>query len=140
MSILPWHDGDGDFDYLSSIEVCLVHHSDVILMQNWDHVNEILSLLNKDPVNNNGTDFSRVRKMNFPANRRQFLSPVIILYNVYATLLVLFFIFLIYFLFLLLLMSISNKNDKDLFLLLFLLSISNMNDKDVLVLLIAYFK
>lgn len=51
----------GNSDYLSSIEICLLQHSEMILMQNWDHVNEILSLLNKDPVNNNGTDFSRVR-------------------------------------------------------------------------------
>jgi U3 small nucleolar RNA-associated protein 25 len=51
----------GNSDYLSSIEICLLQHSEMILMQNWDHVNEILSLLNKDPVNNNATDFSRVR-------------------------------------------------------------------------------
>ena len=48
-------------DYLSSIEICLMQHSEMILMQNWDHVTEILSLLNKEPLNNNGTDFSRVR-------------------------------------------------------------------------------
>ena len=59
-------DGDsnnkkGNSDYLSSIEICLLQHSEMVLMQNWDHVNEILSLLNKDPLNNNGTDFSRVR-------------------------------------------------------------------------------
>ena len=51
----------GNADYLSSIEICLLQHSDIILMQNWDHVNDVLSLLNKDPLNNNGTDFSRVR-------------------------------------------------------------------------------
>ena len=51
----------GSSDYLSSIEICLLQHSEMILMQNWDHVNDILALLNKDPLNNNGTDFSRVR-------------------------------------------------------------------------------
>jgi len=51
----------GNCDYLSSIEICLVQHSEVIMMQNWDHVNDILALLNKEPKNNNGTDFSRVR-------------------------------------------------------------------------------
>jgi len=51
----------GNSDYLTSIEICLLQHSEMILMQNWDHVNDILSLLNKDPLNNNGTDFSRVR-------------------------------------------------------------------------------
>ena len=38
-----------------------MQHSEMIMMQNWDHVNEILSLLNQQPKNNNSTDFSRVR-------------------------------------------------------------------------------
>lgn len=52
---------EGDHDYLSSIEICLVQYSDVLMMQNWDHVNDVLALLNQEPQNNNGTDFSRVR-------------------------------------------------------------------------------
>ncbi|VEU36790.1 unnamed protein product [Pseudo-nitzschia multistriata] len=51
----------GNCDYLSSIEICLLQHSEMILMQNWDHVNDILSMLNHEPKNNNNTDFSRVR-------------------------------------------------------------------------------
>lgn len=54
-------DGNGDFDYLSSIEICLVQYADVLMMQNWDHVNDILSVLNQQPQKNNDTDFSRVR-------------------------------------------------------------------------------
>ncbi|CAJ1944241.1 unnamed protein product [Cylindrotheca closterium] len=52
---------EGDYDYLSSIEICLIQHADVLMMQNWDHVNDILSLLNQEPQNINNTDFSRVR-------------------------------------------------------------------------------
>mmetsp|Transcript_20420 Transcript_20420/g.50052 ORF Transcript_20420/g.50052 Transcript_20420/m.50052 type:complete len:871 (-) Transcript_20420:1456-4068(-) len=52
---------EGDYDYLSSIEICLIQHSDVLMMQNWDHVNDVLSLLNQEPQNINNTDFSRVR-------------------------------------------------------------------------------
>ena len=52
---------DGNHDFLSSIEICLLEYADVMLMQNWDHVNYILSLLNKQPESNNNTDFSRVR-------------------------------------------------------------------------------
>jgi U3 small nucleolar RNA-associated protein 25 len=52
---------EGDYDYLSSIEICLVQYSDVLLMQNWDHVNDILALLNQEPQKNHNTDFSRVR-------------------------------------------------------------------------------
>lgn len=60
--ITPEEDeNEGDYDYLSSIEICLVQYSDVLMMQNWDHVNHILGLLNQEPQNNNGTDFSRVR-------------------------------------------------------------------------------
>ncbi|KAL3913223.1 MAG: hypothetical protein SGARI_000762 [Bacillariaceae sp.] len=54
-------DSDVNADFLSSIEVCLLQYADVMLMQNWDHVNDILGLLNAQPENNNNTDFSRVR-------------------------------------------------------------------------------
>lgn len=52
---------DEDCDYLSSIEICIVPHSDVLLMQNWDHVMSVLDCLNQQPKNLNTTDFSRVR-------------------------------------------------------------------------------
>ena len=60
-------DGDGDdeaepdVDFLSSIDVCLIARSDVLLMQNWDHVNSILDTLNKQPKKISDIDFSRVR-------------------------------------------------------------------------------
>jgi len=62
-------DGDGDddeeaeadVDFLSSIDVCLIARSDVLLMQNWDHVNSILNSLNKQPKKISDIDFSRVR-------------------------------------------------------------------------------
>jgi U3 small nucleolar RNA-associated protein 25 len=52
---------DKDRDYLSSIEVCLVLHADVMLMQNWDHVSGCLENINHQPTKSNDTDFSRVR-------------------------------------------------------------------------------
>jgi U3 small nucleolar RNA-associated protein 25 len=62
MLIAPDEDEkEGDYDFLSSIEICLVEQADVLMMQNWDHVNDILSVLNEEPKNNNNTDFSRVR-------------------------------------------------------------------------------
>lgn len=54
-------DKEGDYDYLTSIEICLIQHCDVLMMQNWDHVNDILSLLNQEPQSSSNTDFSRVR-------------------------------------------------------------------------------
>lgn len=63
MLLAPDEDGKlGDSDYLSSIEICLVQHADIMMMQNWDHVNDVLSALNQAPQKNNDTDFSRVRK------------------------------------------------------------------------------
>lgn len=54
-------DGERGADFLSSIEICHVSRADVLLMQNWDHVNDILGLLNQRPKQTTDTDFSRVR-------------------------------------------------------------------------------
>jgi U3 small nucleolar RNA-associated protein 25 len=50
-----------DADFLSSIEVCVVNRADALLMQNWDHMTDVLNLMNQQPRNSNDTDFSRVR-------------------------------------------------------------------------------
>ena len=52
---------DTNVDFLSSIDICLVSSSDVMLMQNWDHVNGVLEALNQQPKNTADIDFSRVR-------------------------------------------------------------------------------
>lgn len=49
-------------DFLSSVEVCTVLYSDVLLMQNWDHLESVLHALNLQPRKmHETTDFSRVR-------------------------------------------------------------------------------
>ena len=50
-----------DVDFLSSIDICLIARSDVLLMQNWDHVNIILASMNRQPKKVSGIDFMRVR-------------------------------------------------------------------------------
>lgn len=54
-------DDRADVDFLSSIDVCIVARSDVLLMQNWDHVNGVLECLNQQPTQIADIDFSRVR-------------------------------------------------------------------------------
>lgn len=50
-----------DVDYLSSIEVLIVDHADVIGMQNWSHVNTVVEELNHIPSKPPGTDIMRIR-------------------------------------------------------------------------------
>ncbi|KAK4370104.1 hypothetical protein RND71_009579 [Anisodus tanguticus] len=53
---------DKNVDYLSSIEILIVDHADVILMQNWLHVNTIVEQLNRLPSEQHGTDIMRIRQ------------------------------------------------------------------------------
>ena len=50
-----------NYDYLSSIEIFILDQTEVLLMQNWEHVIEIVKALNQIPKDSSGIDFSRVR-------------------------------------------------------------------------------
>lgn len=50
-----------DYDFLSSIEICIVDHADAMKMQNWEHMEFCMKLLNLMPRSLNDADFSRVR-------------------------------------------------------------------------------
>lgn len=52
----------GDSDFLSSIEMLIVDQTDVISMQNWDHLEFVLERLNHIPRQSRDTDFSRVKQ------------------------------------------------------------------------------
>jgi U3 small nucleolar RNA-associated protein 25 len=66
------HDDDGNgsnnrqtrnrrADFLSSIEICLLARADVMYMQNWDHVQDVLDRVNQPLENSFNVDFARVR-------------------------------------------------------------------------------
>ncbi|KAF2068324.1 hypothetical protein CYY_010350 [Polysphondylium violaceum] len=54
-------DKQRDYDFLSSVEVVIMDQTDSILQQNWDHIQIIFDNLNKVPLQDHKTDFSRVR-------------------------------------------------------------------------------
>ena len=61
MKMTTTENEEQDIDFLSSVDVCVIGHSDVLLMQNWDHVIATLENMNQLPKKSNDTDFSRVR-------------------------------------------------------------------------------
>lgn len=67
-----------DVDYLSSIEVLIIDHADVIAMQNWSHVNTVVEQLNRLPSKQHGTDIMRIRPWYFDGHA-QFYRQTIIL-------------------------------------------------------------
>ncbi|KAG0139409.1 hypothetical protein CROQUDRAFT_101571 [Cronartium quercuum f. sp. fusiforme G11] len=69
---------EGDADFLSSIEVTIVDQMDVMLMQNWEHVDFIFDHLNQIPTKPRDTDFSRVKPW-YLDHRASYLRQTILL-------------------------------------------------------------
>ena len=51
-----------DYDFLSSIEICIIDHADALKQQNWEHLEFCMRHLNLIPRSLHDTDFSRVRE------------------------------------------------------------------------------
>ncbi|XP_057775632.1 protein NUCLEOLAR FACTOR 1-like [Salvia miltiorrhiza] len=67
-----------DVDYLSSIEILIIDHADVMLMQNWSHVNTVVEQLNKLPCKQHGTDVMRLRPWYLDGQARFYRQTVIL--------------------------------------------------------------
>ncbi|PWY97256.1 DUF1253-domain-containing protein [Testicularia cyperi] len=68
----------GDADFLSSIEMLVVDQTDVISMQNWEHLQFVFERLNQIPKQSRDTDFSRVKQW-YLDNRARFFRQSILL-------------------------------------------------------------
>lgn len=67
-----------DVDYLSSIEVLIIDHADVIAMQNWSHVNTVVEQLNHRPSKQDRTDITRIRKLYSDEYARLYRQTIIL--------------------------------------------------------------
>lgn len=54
-------EAERDFDFLSSIELLIMDQIDIVLMQNWDHLYQILDYLHLQPEKSHDIDYSRLR-------------------------------------------------------------------------------
>ncbi|KAL8259922.1 hypothetical protein R6Q59_027875 [Mikania micrantha] len=69
---------DKDVDYLSSIEVLIIDHVDVIATQNWSHVITIVEQLNHIPSKQHGTDIMRIRPWYLDGQARFYRQTIIL--------------------------------------------------------------
>ena len=50
-----------NYDYLSSLEIVYLHQTDVMILQNSNHIDFVLKYCNQTPVVDHGVDFERIR-------------------------------------------------------------------------------
>ncbi|KAL1299604.1 hypothetical protein HN51_044148 [Arachis hypogaea] len=67
-----------DVDFLSSIEVLIIDHADVIAMQNWYHVHTVIDHLNRLPSKQPGTDVMRIRPWYLDDNARFYRQTIVL--------------------------------------------------------------
>ncbi|XP_022879433.1 digestive organ expansion factor homolog isoform X2 [Olea europaea var. sylvestris] len=67
-----------DVDYLSSIEILIIDHADVMMMQNWSHVKTVVEHLNQIPSKQHGTDIMRIRPWYLDGQARYYRQTIIL--------------------------------------------------------------
>ncbi|KAJ3020196.1 UNVERIFIED_CONTAM: rRNA-binding ribosome biosynthesis protein utp25 [Siphonaria sp. JEL0065] len=71
-------DRERDFDYLSSIEMVIVDRCDMLLMQNWDHVQHLFNHLNVIPKSAHDCDFARIKSWYLDGRSALFRQNIIL--------------------------------------------------------------
>ncbi|KAJ3224993.1 rRNA-binding ribosome biosynthesis protein utp25 [Clydaea vesicula] len=71
-------EGNKDFDFLSSIQIVIVDQCDVLLMQNWEHIEYIFENLNLIPKDSHDCDFSRVRNFYLDGRSKYFRQTILL--------------------------------------------------------------
>lgn len=74
------NDKEKDVDYLSSIEVLIIDHADVISMQNWAHLMTVVEQLNHLPSKQHRTDFMRVKQWYLEGRARFYRQTILLSY------------------------------------------------------------
>ncbi|GAV76017.1 DUF1253 domain-containing protein [Cephalotus follicularis] len=69
---------ESDVDYLSSIEVLIIDHADIISMQNWSFLNSVVEEVNRIPSKQHGTDVMRVRHCYLDGHARFYRQTIIL--------------------------------------------------------------
>ncbi|XP_020593314.1 U3 small nucleolar RNA-associated protein 25 isoform X2 [Phalaenopsis equestris] len=71
-------DKEKNVDYLSSIEVLIIDHADVITMQNWSHVNTVMEHLNLMPSMQHGTNVMRIKPWYLEGHARFYRQTILL--------------------------------------------------------------
>ncbi|KAM0841157.1 hypothetical protein ACQ4PT_059201 [Festuca glaucescens] len=69
---------DSDSNFLSSIEIVVVDHADVISMQNWSHLHSVLEQLNQLPSKEHVANVMRIRPWYLDQRERYYRQTIIL--------------------------------------------------------------
>lgn len=70
-------EGGGVLDFLSSIEVLVLERADVMLMQNWMHVQSVVKALNHLPHEQRNVDIMRVREWYLAGHAKHYRQTIV---------------------------------------------------------------
>ncbi|CAH8388937.1 unnamed protein product [Eruca vesicaria subsp. sativa] len=67
-----------DVDFLSSIEVLVIDHADIISMQNWSFLTTVIDHINRLPSKQHGTNVMRIRPLYLEGQARFYRQSIIL--------------------------------------------------------------